>query len=334
MSCTASPTSRNTVIIIEHNLDIIRNADYIVDLGPEGGEGGGTIVAQGRPEQIARVKGSYTGNFLARYYNSHKNARSAEQDAVFPPTGKLGPTAKKKRIKRPVPEKKTGVPVAAATARRAGAARMSSHLSVPGAEHTLLHTLLQEPPPRRVPHMGHAILFALLSYVLINVAGFLLVTLHAPHGAEQFRAIAQQPTLRVEAQGLAYLLTLGISWAIFPLLWDRSFSEGIRWNFAAARSFAFVLVPLGIAFGMVVQFLSGLGPSPKEMPINEFFRHSSDVWLITIFGTLLGPLYEEIAFRGFFLPAVATAYDWLSIRRTAEGFRSGTPTPGSAAPAS
>ena len=58
----------NTVIIIEHNLDVIRNADWILDLGPEGGEGGGTIVAQGTPEQISRSRESHTGEFLRRYY--------------------------------------------------------------------------------------------------------------------------------------------------------------------------------------------------------------------------------------------------------------------------
>ncbi|HWT89178.1 MAG TPA: ATP-binding cassette domain-containing protein, partial [Candidatus Angelobacter sp.] len=56
----------NTVLIIEHNLDVIKQADWIVDLGPEGGEGGGRIVAQGPPEQIARSKKSYTGQALAR----------------------------------------------------------------------------------------------------------------------------------------------------------------------------------------------------------------------------------------------------------------------------
>jgi len=55
----------NTVIVIEHNLDVIKSADWIVDLGPEGGSGGGTIVATGTPEQVARADGSYTGAFLA-----------------------------------------------------------------------------------------------------------------------------------------------------------------------------------------------------------------------------------------------------------------------------
>jgi len=61
----------NSVIIIEHNLDVIRNADWILDLGPEGGEDGGRIVGVGRPAEIAASPTSYTGHFLARYYSSH-----------------------------------------------------------------------------------------------------------------------------------------------------------------------------------------------------------------------------------------------------------------------
>ena len=64
----------NTIIIIEHNLDVIRNADWIIDLGPEGGEDGGRIVAQGTPEQIARSKKSYTGQALAEYLGMDKKA--------------------------------------------------------------------------------------------------------------------------------------------------------------------------------------------------------------------------------------------------------------------
>ncbi|MCU1343613.1 MAG: Excinuclease subunit [Candidatus Acidoferrum typicum] len=59
----------NTVVIIEHHMDVIKQADWIVDLGPEGGEGGGRIVAQGTPEQVAHVKKSYTGQVLARVLN-------------------------------------------------------------------------------------------------------------------------------------------------------------------------------------------------------------------------------------------------------------------------
>ena len=54
----------DTVIVIEHNLDVIKTADHIIDLGPEGGDRGGTIVATGTPEEIVKVKASYTGKFL------------------------------------------------------------------------------------------------------------------------------------------------------------------------------------------------------------------------------------------------------------------------------
>ena len=56
----------NTVLIIEHNMDIIRNADWVVDLGPEGGDEGGMVVATGTPEQVARAPGSYTGKYLKK----------------------------------------------------------------------------------------------------------------------------------------------------------------------------------------------------------------------------------------------------------------------------
>jgi excinuclease ABC subunit A len=57
----------NTVLIIEHNLDIIKTADYLIDLGPEGGDRGGELVAAGTPEELCQVETSYTGQFLRRY---------------------------------------------------------------------------------------------------------------------------------------------------------------------------------------------------------------------------------------------------------------------------
>ena len=70
----------NTVLVIEHNLDVIKVADRIIDLGPEGGSGGGTIVASGTPEQVARVPESYTGRFLAPILERDR-ARMEARDA-------------------------------------------------------------------------------------------------------------------------------------------------------------------------------------------------------------------------------------------------------------
>ena len=58
--------SGNTLIVIEHNLDVIKCADWLIDLGPDGGDGGGRLIAEGPPEQVAKCTASYTGQFLSR----------------------------------------------------------------------------------------------------------------------------------------------------------------------------------------------------------------------------------------------------------------------------
>ena len=57
----------NTVVVIEHNLDVIKSADYLIDIGPEGGEGGGRVIAEGTPEEVAENPESYTGRYVKRY---------------------------------------------------------------------------------------------------------------------------------------------------------------------------------------------------------------------------------------------------------------------------
>ena len=82
----------NTVLVIEHNLDVIKTADWVIDMGPEGGAGGGTVVGQGTPEDIAEVEASYTGRFLA------------EALAPVPPAPKKAP-ARKRAAKKKVAAK-------------------------------------------------------------------------------------------------------------------------------------------------------------------------------------------------------------------------------------
>jgi excinuclease ABC subunit A len=66
----------NTVLIIEHHPDIIKVADWLIDLGPEGGDRGGYLVAQGTPEEVAKVKESYTGQFLKKYLSQATNGKA------------------------------------------------------------------------------------------------------------------------------------------------------------------------------------------------------------------------------------------------------------------
>jgi excinuclease ABC subunit A len=89
----------NTVIIIEHNLDVIRNADWILDLGPEGGEDGGAIVAEGTPAQVAQVPGSHTAHFLQRYFPLLE-ALSPAAPANRTGNGATGKIARKKNVRR------------------------------------------------------------------------------------------------------------------------------------------------------------------------------------------------------------------------------------------
>ena len=65
----------NTVLVIEHNMDVIKVADYIIDLGPEGGDEGGRLIAEGTPEEIANCEKSYTGQFLKKYLFEGKNKK-------------------------------------------------------------------------------------------------------------------------------------------------------------------------------------------------------------------------------------------------------------------
>ena len=67
----------NTVLVIEHNLDVIKTADWVIDMGPEGGSGGGTVVATGTPEEIAAVPDSHTGRFLQHVLGPRQATKSA-----------------------------------------------------------------------------------------------------------------------------------------------------------------------------------------------------------------------------------------------------------------
>ena len=79
----------NTVIVIEHNLDVIKTSDWIIDMGPEGGSGGGTVIAEGTPEDIAEVEESYTGEFLR--HGAHGRVAATALPVVWWTTGESGP---------------------------------------------------------------------------------------------------------------------------------------------------------------------------------------------------------------------------------------------------
>ncbi len=108
----------NSVLVIEHNLDVIRNADWVIDMGPEGGAGGGTVVAEGTPEQVARVAASHTGAFLAKLYAERSGSERAPAPAYVAPVTvktevanatKFAPSAEERAAKRKAAAKAAAV---------------------------------------------------------------------------------------------------------------------------------------------------------------------------------------------------------------------------------
>ncbi len=166
-------------------------------------------------------------------------------------------------------------------------------------------------PSGRVPHLGHALLFFTTAGLLLLVAQAILLLPKMPAGISALAFSLQHPKLLLAAEGATYTLTLLLGWFLFPLLWRRSFAAGLDWNGAAAIRQAGRLIPFGLCTGWAVQAISSRIAMPKTVPMDSFFRSQSDVWLVTIFGTLVAPLFEEVCFRGFLLPACAIAWDWL-----------------------
>src|SRR6185503_15003432 len=153
----------------------------------------------------------------------------------------------------------------------------------------------QDYTPRRIPHLGHAFLFVAFAFLLLLfVQAVVLGFAHPVLDAHKNVTAVLHPKLIVASEMLAEGLTLLAAFFFFPLLWHRTFSEGIQWNFAAARRNLLKLIGVGLILGWTVQAISSLIPMPKSIPMDNFFHTPSDVWLVTLFGTLLAPVFEEI----------------------------------------
>jgi hypothetical protein len=151
----------------------------------------------------------------------------------------------------------------------------------------------------------------MLSLCLISVLGLAHVRTEEALKAHQGLGIA--------AQALSYALTLLAAWWLFARIWDRPFLDGLEWNWIALRRRWYWVVLGAIAMSAAAQFSLRFITQPKTSPMDQLLRTTSGAWWMTAFGVLLAPLTEEIAFRGFLLPALATAYDWLMVERTPAG---------------
>jgi len=178
---------------------------------------------------------------------------------------------------------------------------------------------------RRIPHLGHAALFfgiAVISFFVSVIGAFVIYIALHPH-ANIFGngTTASLPPAAVHlaagAQIIGYALTFAICFPVFPLIWHRSFLDGIHWTWRAARLHWWKLILLGIGLSLLADIAEHFFKAPKETTdILKLLDTPLSAWLTAISGALIAPVVEEIAFRGFLLPAIATAYDWIALERT------------------
>ena len=172
--------------------------------------------------------------------------------------------------------------------------------------------------PRRIPNIGHTILFftvAIVVLLLVSVSTLAIAMGFHLMGTETPEQLLREPRLLIPSMAAAYIIAGAILWAVFTVVWRQPFSKGLHWNFSVVRRRWVRLLMGGVALSVVVQLLSNFLPVPKSLPIDDFFRTPADVWLVALFGTFLAPLFEELAFRGFLLPSLASAWDWLRGQR-------------------
>lgn len=173
------------------------------------------------------------------------------------------------------------------------------------------------PQQRTIPNFGDAVLFVVIAgffVFLFEASGFGIASHFHWLRLESAAQLAREPKLIVPAMAAAYLMTLVTAVFAFPPLWRRSFASGIRWNMDVAARLNWRLAAGGLALGFLVQMLQNYLPMPKFVPMDDYFKTRADVWLVTCFGTLLAPIFEETAFRGMLLPAFGNAWDWFARR--------------------
>ena len=164
----------------------------------------------------------------------------------------------------------------------------------------------------RQPHAGSTLIVLALFSISILLLEFVGVSLfrrwhHLPPGP--FGAY-DHPLLSILIEFVAYALTAAAAYPLLRALWHRPVGPLLQMNWSRARSVAPILVASGLVLAVIAQLAAARMSLPKNMPIDNFFHRSRDVWFMAVFGTLIAPLAEEVLFRGFLLKTFAIGFDW------------------------
>jgi uncharacterized protein len=181
---------------------------------------------------------------------------------------------------------------------------------------------------RQIPSVAHTLLLLVIAGVTLfvtEIAAFGVVLGTHLFGKEDPQVLLRDPRLLVPSMAISYLIAGALAWAVFTNLWKQPFTSALRWNGAVVQRRFYAFVGCGILLSLSVQLLSNYLPIPKALPIDDFFRTPTDVWIVAVFGTFIAPVFEELAFRGFLFPSLASAWDWVANRNTSDPARASLP---------
>jgi hypothetical protein len=219
----------------------------------------------------------------------------------------------------------TGAPTLASETSESTASTSAPSLTQPAESSELFQSYSQPEAirPSRIPHLGHlALLGSFLLAGTIVMAVIVLLGLYKHWGG-----ISTQEQMKsnvyylLGSEAILYLVTFILAYFLFPLFWRKSFFAGIHWRGETALRHAGPLAATAVGCILLAWLDSTLMPGPEHAPIEDVFRTPSAAWLMFGFGVTLAPFFEEIGFRGFLLPSLATAWDWVVERATGKTAR-------------
>jgi len=195
-----------------------------------------------------------------------------------------------------------------------GAALSPSLDETPDQPLFLSYTQPLPPAPReeRIPNLGHLSLLGLLVIFGWLGAGLLVLLALRAHlwGISNLTQASIDYHYSLASQAAQYFITFAACLFVFPVVWRRSFFDGVHWRGALAFQRVGRLLSAAVVCFFVAMINGILMPGPKDAPIDQLFKAPGAAWVLFAFGVTLAPFFEEMAFRGFLLPALCTAWDW------------------------
>jgi membrane protease YdiL (CAAX protease family) len=176
----------------------------------------------------------------------------------------------------------------------------------------------------RHPNFADAMLFlvCLILGVLMSSGAVGAALYFHWHGLRNLDEAAKSTTVALATQLMIYVIGLVVAVPFFRKVWGQGYFEGLHWHGATAFHRRYWLALTAVCCNCVAMVGNAVLPFPKTAPIDEMFSTPKDAWMLAIFGVMIAPFFEEMIFRGFLLPAVATAWDWSVEKMTGQEPRS------------